>query len=338
MEKNSQTRTEVIKHKKLKKRAIILIFLGILLLAAIGYGAYLYFQANSAFDDAFNDEGRNKSDLRAEAVNPKLDNVSVLIMGVDESDKRSDDGPSRTDSLILATLNKKDHSVKLVSIPRDSYVYIPEIGYENKINHAYAYGGARATIDTVENLFEIPVDYYVKLNFHAFVDVIDAINGIEFDVPYEFTEQDSNDKQGAIHLLPGVQTLNGEEALALARTRKKDSDVERGKRQTEIIKATIKKSTSFTSILKADDVIHAIASNIATDLSFSDLKNLIAYGATTGDLDIESLTLDGYDYKPSTVYYWQLDELSLDETKIELKEHLGLAPPALEEAVVDELE
>src|SRR5690625_5785080 len=168
---------------------------------------------------------REKSDLREEYVDPKFDNVSILLMGVDSSDERGDDEEARTDALLVATLNKDEKSVKLLSIPRDSYVYVPEVGYETKINHAHAYGGPRATIETVENLLNIPIDYYVRVNFEAFMDVVDAVDGITVDVPYELQEQDSKDRADAIHLYPGGQKLNGEEALALARTRKKDSDV-----------------------------------------------------------------------------------------------------------------
>src|SRR5699024_210933 len=141
--------------------------------------------------------------LRDKIVDPKFDNVSVLIMGVDASDKRENAETARTDTLMLATLNKDAKSVKLLSIPRDSYVYIPEVGYETKINHAHAYGGHKAAIDTVENLLNIPVDYYVKVNFEAFIDVVDAIDGITVDVPYDFREQDSTDKANAIQLFEG---------------------------------------------------------------------------------------------------------------------------------------
>src|SRR5699024_11297021 len=82
---------------------------------------------------SYENDGREKSSLREEAVNPKLDNVSVLIMGVDSSEEREQEGPGRTDAMIFATLNKDSKSVKLVSIPRDSLVYIPEVGYETKI-------------------------------------------------------------------------------------------------------------------------------------------------------------------------------------------------------------
>lgn len=328
---NRTTRTKVVKKRKLKKRAYIILFFFAILLAGTAYATYLYLEAQSALTDSFESDGRDKSALRDEAVNPKLDNVSVLIMGVDTSDKREGAGPGRTDAMILATLNKKTKSVKLVSIPRDSYVYIPEVGYETKINHAHAHGGTKAAIETVEHLFEIPVDYYVKLNFEAFIDVIDTLNGIEVEVPYELKEQDSQDKANAIHLMPGKQLLNGEEALALARTRKQDNDVERGKRQLEIIEAIVDKSVSITSILKLDDLINAVASNISTNLTFKDMKSLVAYSSSTGNLDIETYQVDGYDYQPAGVYYWRLDEESLTETKGLLKDHLGLPSEEVEE-------
>src|SRR5699024_10850658 len=143
------------------------------------------------------------------------------------SDVRKNASDARTDTLMVATLNKDEKSVQLLSIPRDSYVYIPEVGYETKINHAHAYGGTKATIDTLENLLDSPIDYDLKVNSEASIDMIDAIECVTIDVSYEFKEQDSKDKANAIHLSPWVQDLNGEEALALARTRKLDNDIER---------------------------------------------------------------------------------------------------------------
>ncbi|MFP3422776.1 LCP family protein, partial [Bacillus sp. SIMBA_161] len=80
----------------------------------------------------------------------------------------------RSDALVLATLNNEDKSVKLVSIPRDTYTFIPDSGYEDKITHAYALNGPRSTIESVEGLLDVPVDYYMTMNFDAFVDVVDA--------------------------------------------------------------------------------------------------------------------------------------------------------------------
>src|SRR5699024_10156137 len=181
--KDSETRLQRRgKKRKLRIRVtfillpLILIFLGVAV-----YAGSLYIKANSVANKAFEDDGREKSSLRDKLVDPKFDNVSILVMGIDSSEKRSGDGDARTDSLILATLNKEKESVKLLSIPRDSYTFIPDVGYSTKINNAHALGGTKATIETVENLLDVPVDYYVKVNFDAFIDVVESLDGITVD-------------------------------------------------------------------------------------------------------------------------------------------------------------
>lgn len=314
-------------NKKNKNRRFVkitgFVFLSVILCVCL-YLGYLYYKANQMVDKSYEEDGRgDKSALREKDVNPLEDNVSVLIMGIDESEKRANKGSSRTDALILATLNIQDHTVKLLSIPRDSYVYIPEVRRMDKINHAYAYGETKATIETVEHLLEIPVDYYIKVNFEAFIDVVDSLGGITVEVPYELYEQNSKDQKGAIHLLPGIQELNGEEALALARTRKMDSDLERGKRQQEIIKAIVKKTVSLGSVFKIGNVIDAVGDNMKTNLTFDEMKSFVGYGMD-GKLQMESLQLKGSDDWSTGIYYYQLDEITLEEIKQTLKEHLGI--------------
>lgn len=321
------TQTRIVKRKKrkLRKRAyFILIPLILGFFSVVIYASYLYIKADSVLSNSYEDDGMDKSALRESTVDPSVDNVSVLIMGVDSSDLRKNEDNARTDTLMVATLNKKDKSIKLVSIPRDSYVYIPEVGYESKINHAHAYGGTQATRETVERLLDIPIDYYVKVNFEAFIEVVDAVNGITVDVPYELREQNSKDQANAVHLLPGKQELNGEEALALARTRKLDNDIERGKRQQEIIKAIVKKAVSVNSVLKYDDILEAIGSNMTTNMTFSEMKSFIAYGTEGKHLDFETYTLEGADYQQNGSYYWQLDDTALSETQNMLKRHLDI--------------
>ncbi|WP_430790336.1 LCP family protein [Virgibacillus flavescens] len=330
MSNQKSTQSRMVKRnkkRKLRKRAyFILIPILAIFISLLSYAAYLYTKADSVFSESYQDDGRDKSDLRDQAVDPAEDNVSVLIVGVDQSDVRNNEGSARSDTLMLATLNIEEKSVKLVSIPRDSLVYIPEVGYETKINHAHAYGGIDATIETVENLLEIPVDYYVKVNFEAFIDVVNAVDGIEVEVPYELYEQNSKDKEDAIHLMPGEQQLNGEEALALARTRHYDNDIERGKRQQEIIKSVIQKATSMNSVLKYDNIIDAVGENMTTNMTFDEMKSFIQYGTGGGSLEIDTLTLEGTDYQPTDTYYWKLNEESLEETKELLKNHLEIDP------------
>ncbi|WP_047985159.1 LCP family protein [Ornithinibacillus californiensis] len=310
--------------RKLRKRVYVITPILILFLSVIGYAISLYIKADTVFTASHVEDTRDggKSDLREEVVDPKEDNVSILFIGVDSSQKRGYNDSARSDALILATLNKEDKSVKMVSIPRDSLVYIPEVGYETKINHAHAYGGPEATIGTVENLFGIPVDYYVRVNFEAFIDIVNALGGINVDVPFEMWEQNSQDIKGAIHLLPGEQKLDGEKALAFARSRMYDNDIERGKRQQEVIKAIVKKGISLGSVFKYGEVIEAVGENMTTNLTFDEMKSFISYGLDGGNLSIESSSLEGYDYQPADAYYWKLDEAALEAKKLELKQHL----------------
>ncbi len=327
MNKNSNESRIVKRKRRLRKRVyfIVIPFL-VILIAATALIVRLYMKTESVLSESYTDDGRAKSDLRLDNVDPKFDNVSILLMGVDSSDKRENADSSRTDALMVATLNKDDKSVKLVSIPRDSLVYIPAVDYETKINHAHAYGQEQAVIDTVENLLEIPIDYWVRVNFDSFIDVVDALDGVEVDVPYEFTEQDSHDRPNAIHLYPGVQELNGEQALALSRTRKLDNDIERGKRQQDVLKAIVDRTVSLKSILKLDDVIDAVGKNMETSMKPKEVKSFVSYGTSGKNLKIDSVTLEGTDYQPGNMYFWKLDEIALQQTIKELQEHLEYEP------------
>lgn len=324
------TRETYIKDTRNKKRKKIKLFifvpLLVIILAGVGYGATLISKAKSVVEDSY--EPIDRDSLREAKVDPNIDDVSILFIGVDDSEKRSNASGttrSRSDALMVATLNEKEKSVKLLSIPRDSYVYIPERGYYDKITHAHYFGGVSSTLDTVEGLLEIPIDYYVKMNFDAFMDVVDALGGIDVDVPVTFTEQNSKDKAGAIHLEEGYQELDGEEALALARTRKIDNDIERGKRQQLIMEAIMKKAVSVEGITKYSKVMEAVGSNMTTDLSFSDMQSLIAYATADNGLQVETLTLAGVDGRVDGKYIYQLDEIALAETKSILQQHLGVS-------------
>lgn len=306
---------------------IILLLSASLLLCVTTYGVYITKKAENAANKSYEKVDREVSDKREAKVEPVEDNVSVLFIGIDDSEERGQGSDnSRSDALILATLNNKEKTVKLVSIPRDSYVYIPYIDGEDKITHAHAYGGTLASIETVEELFDIPVDYYVRMNFNAFIEVVDALGGIEVDVdiPYAFYEMDENDNK-SIYLEPGLQELNGSEALALARTRKHDSDIMRGQRQQDIIKAIAQKASSVTSISKYDDILEAIGDNMKTDMTFDEMKSFFSY-FTEGIPQIDSLTLKGYDDMSTGIYYYKLDEESLAETQHILQSHLELIP------------
>lgn len=318
------------KKKSSKKRTAVKILITLavsLLICGSAFGIYLIKKAENAADNAFETAGdREKSDLREEPVEPLHDDISILFIGVDDSEARDqDDHNIRSDALVLATLNNEEKSVKLVSIPRDTYTYIPDAGKEDKITHAYALEGPSSTIESVEEMLEVPVDYYVRMDFQAFIEVVDALGGIEAEVPYDLKEKDENDIHDAIVLEEGLQELDGREALALARTRHYDNDIERGKRQQMLLESILNKVLSATSITKYGSVIDAVGDNMKTNLTFKEMQSFFEY-AKGGKPDVETLTLDGYDDMSTGVYYWQLNEESLYEVQDILQSHLGLKP------------
>jgi LCP family protein required for cell wall assembly len=308
---------------KRKRRIFIWIITPLLVIAlsAVAYGTFLYNKAESVVNKSY--KPVKTVSKRVEKVDPKFDNVSLLLIGVDDSETRKFGKGTRSDALMVVTLNKKDNSVKLLSIPRDSYVHIPGLRNKTRINAAHANGGTELTIDTVQEVLDIPIDYYVKMNFNAFIDVVNAIHGVQVEVPYLITEQNSKDQQGAIRLQPGLQNLNGEQALALARTRHKDSDIYRGLRQQEILKSILKKTASANSITKLSGVIDAVGKNMETNLSFDEMKSFISYAVSGKNLDFETLSLAGSDSTINGAYYYQLDPKSLANVQTQLKNHLN---------------
>ena len=150
---NNRRSAIIKKKKKEKKRKRIikwfLIPLFVIIISAVSYGAVLFSKAQTALNASYEEIDRDS--IRDIAVNPEVDNISILFIGVDDSEEREYGSSARSDALILATFNKDSKSVNLLSIPRDSYVKIPDHG-KDKITHAHSYGGPATTIETVENL------------------------------------------------------------------------------------------------------------------------------------------------------------------------------------------
>ncbi|USG66897.1 LCP family protein [Brevibacillus ruminantium] len=312
--------------KRRRRMVLLLIPILVLVFVSTGYAIDLYRKAAMMEEKAHQALERGTvSPIREEPADPLADSFSVLLMGVDGSDVRdSQYGDAiRTDALMLATFNKKDSSVKLLSIPRDSYVYVPVEKKKDKINHAHAFGGVDATVDTVERLLNVPVDYYVKVNFTAFMEIVDALGGVEVDVPISFTEQDSQDRPRAIKLKKGLQTLNGEEALALVRTRKIDSDLERGKRQQLVLESIFKKALTIGSLPKYGALLEALGDNLKTNMHLQDLEAFYQF-AKSGSVNIDKLQFKGSNMYLNQIYYFKLDEQNVTEISETLQEHLGL--------------
>ena len=210
---------------------------------------------------------------------------TVLVMGVDsEYDGLNANAAFNGDTLILATFNPKTLTATLLSLPRD--IYVPISCRNNnyaKINSSAAYGTS-CVIDTIENLTDISIDYYLKINFKGVVDLVEAVGGVTVDVEQpnyqynhgvycngKFCEQNSDRQWGAktIYIDPGLQTLNGEQALAYARCRGlyTEGDIARNRHQQEIIMALAKKALKIKNYNHFKKILDAISNNISTNMS-----------------------------------------------------------------------
>ncbi|WP_233254357.1 LCP family glycopolymer transferase [Salipaludibacillus keqinensis] len=296
--------------------------LGLLIIVGGVLGYMIYQVSSVANNSQENLERGEKSEFREEAVDPVNDPVSVMFLGLDS---REDDLSGRTDAMIVATFNPHENSIKMVNIPRDSYVNIVGRESDDKINHAHAFGGVNMTIDTVEHLLDIPIDYVVSLNFTAFMEIVDTIGGVEVDVPMPISDTD-NATYGTIEIEEGLQTLNGEEALAYARMRKQDprGDLGRGDRQKDIIEAIINQSANFSTITRFNSLMDSLERNLSTNLTFGNMVSMHSYA---GELDnIESLSFEGEDITTDGVYYYRLYDESKAEISRIFKEHLEISP------------
>ncbi len=244
---------------------------------------------------------------------------TLLLMGVDsEKDGLNASTSFNGDTLMLITFNPKTLNATMFSIPRDTYVPIAcNNNRYAKINSSAAYG-TNCVIKTIEQLTNIKIDYYVKINFKGVVDLVEALGGVEVDVEApdykayinahngQICEQNSL-RQFGEHLIcisPGLQTLNGEEALAYARCRHAYlmSDIARNKHQQQLIEALAKKAANKSNIGKLQEILDAITNNIDTNMTrtqmlsaYEVLKNMLAKTLDDGEfLTIEKTYLEYY--------------------------------------------
>jgi polyisoprenyl-teichoic acid--peptidoglycan teichoic acid transferase len=304
-----------------------------LILVLVGAGAaFAYYQTieNNLHDGL-------SEDLSQYLVKTDLTNEPfyMLLMGTDGSSEREADdsfgGSFRTDSIILARIDPVNKQASLVSIHRDSEVDMGEYGTQ-KINAAHFYGGASLSVQTVSKMAGVDISHYAEINFDGFEDIVDALGGVEVEVPTEIDDEDAGG-----HLDAGLQTLNGEQALILCRSRNTyanaaDPDSMRAANQRLVLSAIAKKILS-SDIATISNSVTAISKYVTTDLSVSDI---IGLAQAMQGMDTETSLYTAME--PVTSEYtndlWHTYTLQ-DEWK-EMISRMDQGLPPSEEAQVDE--
>lgn len=237
---------------------------------------------------------------RADAWNGRTE-LNILVLGID---RRPDGGDQNADVIILARLDLIEKRLTAVSLPRDLLVELPGIG-PDRINSAYNYGvqadpddpaaGVAFVRDTIQHNFSVPIDGYVLVDFAGFESVVDAVGGIEIDVPAPILDPAyPSDDFGTEELRfeAGPQHMDGERALKYARTRNADSDDQRRDRQLQVLLALFEQGKNLGSVARADDLIIALGDAVQTGFNLEQQLLLARIGLQTEFSDIEMTTVD----------------------------------------------
>ena len=293
----------------------------------------------------------NEENIKSETAS--LDKpFTMLFIGVDSSKDGVTSGYNG-DVLLLATFNPSTLRATITSVPRDTYIKTAcSNGSYRRINTTTWGSSSTCAVKTIEKLFDVDIDYYAKINFKGVVSLVDAVGGIDVDVPYSFCEQNSSRQWGdnTIYVKKGKQHLNGEQALALARNRhgwpKKcadewnqgtRNDFVRGKNQMKIIMGVAGAATKLTDPNQAISILEKIKSNFQTNITTKDVLSLyslaksIVLNDSTNLVNLQRMQLKTYSvwgkvYEPSSKSYPAVQvpyQGSINDIKKEIKANLG---------------
>ncbi|RLQ93579.1 LCP family protein [Falsibacillus albus] len=330
------------KRKQRKKRRWlkrILFILTIIFLAIVGYGVYVYYNAMQAINESQVDLKRqgNKSEFREKAVDTAQDPISILLLGVETYSTNGRDG--RADTEILVTMDPKKKKMTMVTIPRDSRVNIEHAGEwtgVHKINSAYTYGSLthygedKLQIETVEKLLNVPIDKFVSVGFDGFRDIVDTLGGVDIDIKKGFWERNIYDNDKKIYFKAGQAHLDGEEALAFVRMRKRAVNVSysREERQRQFLKAAGGQVLSAGSLFKVGEISDILGKHVDTNLNAKEIYDLEKQFSSMKESSITTLTIDGQNQRIGKTDYFIPEMKSLQDVSDRLRESLGLDPAA----------
>lgn len=263
-----------------------------------------------------------KSDIKTSSRGSLNEPFTILLMGVDSELENIKGASFNGDSLMLITFNPNTLNSTIMSIPRDTYTNIACMNgnRKNKITHA-AWQGESCMMKTIENMTGIDIDYYIKINFKGVVNLVNAVGGVDVDVPYAFCEQNSSRLWGSntIFVEKGYQTLDGEKALAFARNRHTwpdrcgakysnytSNDFIRGQNQQTIVKALLNKLKSVRDLNTFYDILDTISNSMETNMTTNEilsLYNVVKKAVSQNNdanvediINMQRLYISGYDY------------------------------------------
>ncbi len=239
--------------------------------------------------------------------------INLLLLGVDEGLLPGGiRAATRSDTMMLASFDPKTGSLNVLSIPRDSRVDMPGRSKADKMGHAHAFGGVSLVVDTLEQLLDIPIHYYVRVDHGAFRRIIDAIGGVDYyverDMFYEDPYQDLY-----IDLKQGQQKLNGDKAEQYVRYRGNGSDIDRIARQQKFLMAAIRQALKPANLLKVNNLVDIVMRSVYTNVDSSDVLRFLPYLDGFSDTRVSTYVLPGDNAVVNGTWFWELDRAGMDE-------------------------
>lgn len=305
--------------RKLKRKLIKIIIVVAVLFAAV-YGMVYSVVSKTNYEELETDYVRPSDVETVSGVK------NILLIG---TDARSTDEDGRSDSMIILSINSKKNKIVMTSVLRDSYVEIPGHG-SNRINAAYSYGQEDLLIQTIEQNFKIPIDAYAKVDFFSFIDIVDAVGGVELDLSQEEVEwvnaylNETNELLGkefgdGYLTSPGVQTLTGKQALSYARIRYIGTDFGRTERQRKILNAVADKVKSNPA--SVSKLAGSILPSVTTNMKDSELTLLVMKSVLYLGCDMEQFCIPADNtWKNATISGMSVLEVDFEANRQAFKE------------------
>ena len=255
---------KILKNKR-KKWTIFFIVLAATLITVSG----AYIRARLAkVENAIHQEVETVN-LREKEITDN-DSFSVLLLGLDNGAYGRGTEVGRSDTMLVVTVNEKLGKTTIVSIPRDSYTEIVGYGTNDKINHAYAFGQEKMSINSVQNMLNIPIDYYVTVDMGGLMGLVDAVGGLDITPVLTFTYEGESFTEGV------DRHVDGEAALRYARMRYDDpeGDMGRQKRQQYVIQKLVEKLLNITSVTRYEEILKTLENSVRTNFTLDKLLSV----------------------------------------------------------------
>lgn len=297
------------RYRKKKKRTGLKIFMGLALVFITVVGIYVfdvYRNIDSTTNEIYEPVDEEVEQVRSSSADlSSKEPISILLLGVDTGDLgRTERG--RSDTMMVVTVNPNTKKSTLLSIPRDTYTEIVGYGTNDKLNHAYAFGGNSMAINSVQNLLDIPIDYYVTVNMAGIQEIVNAVGGVDVVSPLTFTSTGYTFYEG------DVTHLDGAAALAFARMRYEDPNGDTGRqaRQRLIIEGVVDKVTSASTLVNYQNILGSLSNNVQTNFQMKDYLALQGndYLAAARNITSEQMGGSGGIGDDGIYYNWLSEE------------------------------